>query len=40
MSTNIEIVRAHHAASAQGDIGGMMANVSLTDTLLDHQAMG
>jgi ketosteroid isomerase-like protein len=28
MSTNIEIVRAHYAASAQGNIGEMMANVS------------
>jgi len=28
MTTNVEIVRAHYAASAQGNIDEMMANVS------------
>lgn len=28
MKTNVDIVRAHYAASAQGDIGAMMADVS------------
>lgn len=28
MTTNIDIVRAHYAASAQGHISGMMADVS------------
>lgn len=28
MKTNVDIVRAHYAASAKGDIGAMMAHVS------------